>query len=377
MNTSLAVRYTMMGGSADDAPYVIYLLVCGAVLVAMAVIGGRAGAETRWGVGAIGSVLIVWHSYILLAGAWSAIFGGWVVVLGPPVLIAAMGVVMVTGDREESAVPPGTAPPVPPGHGYPVPPSPPGQGYPPAPPITAAHGYPSVPPGQGYPPAPPPAAKPKRTRTLIAVGVALAVLVGGTGYVIVRTSQGPEEPEQLTADEIRYDKRPTYLEIGEGPVRVDLYTDVLCADSCPGLRDMLKTAETAWLPRGEISLRIHFTTRVGRQPSGASFGAVCAFEEAGDALEFTEYLRRLLDWQVDNRSAYVMAEGAVAIAADLGVTGEMRECAMEARHKDWIRESAKDAESDGRTETVIVVDGRTSDPDEAVDDVEAAVAEAA
>jgi protein-disulfide isomerase len=256
---------------------------------------------------------------------------------------------------------PGSPPP-----GYPQPEYPPPAysqpGYPP-PSAYPQPGYPQ--PGYPQPGYPPVATVPQRSGQGLLIGVVAAAAVvtmltalvvyiatrpdgnDQTSPVTTPSSSGAVASSTVPTNPKRSADPSTGLEVGAGPVRVDVYVDYQCPP-CSTFEEATEDVLAGYLTSNRITLSIHPVAFIddrseNRYATRAAAAMACAYEE-GKALEFH---RHLLRNQPAEDTAGPTDEQLVSAGRSLGMGSGFGDCVSGQRKVGWVAEATEAAEDFG------------------------------
>lgn len=195
------------------------------------------------------------------------------------------------------------------------------------------------------------AAEQRRKRTLIAVGVAVAVLVvgGAIGYGIY---QGNKEAKvtQPTAATVNYG-----FQSGDGPVTVDLYVDFMCP-ACNQFEQTYEASLQEAVKNGQITLIKHPVAILNRMSQGTDYStrAGAASVCAADGGKFTEYAAALFAAQPQENTKGLTNAELADIGTGIGLGEDFVACTNAQTYAAWIDKGTEKASEDGLSGTPYV-----------------------
>ena len=201
------------------------------------------------------------------------------------------------------------------------------------------------------------AAEQRRKRTLIAVGVAVAVLIvgGAIGYGIY---QGNKESKvnEPTAATVNYG-----FQTGKGPVTVDLYVDFMCP-SCKAFEQQYEAKLQQAAADGQITLIKHPVAILNRMSQGTDYStragasSVCAANDG----KFTEFATALFAAQPEENTPGLTNGELADIGKGVGLGDTFVECTNAQTYASWIDKGTEKASEDGLSGTPYVrIDGES------------------
>ncbi|WP_026930931.1 DsbA family protein [Glycomyces tenuis] len=221
------------------------------------------------------------------------------------------------------------------------------------------------------------AAEARRKKVLFGVAIGGAVvLIGGLlglGIWLNRDS-GYEvnDPAAATTDSYA-------VQIGSGPVEVDIYLDYLCP-ACKQFESTYAGNIQAWVDAGSVTVNYHPIAILDRLSQGTEYStraaasAVCA-ADVGEQ-EFLDYTVALYEHQPAENSQGLSDDELTSIGADVGLGSDWEQCVADGAYKGWVQAGTESATGDqGVSGTPTVkVGGEEVDPADFVAEVEAAIA---
>ncbi|WP_199040533.1 DsbA family protein [Glycomyces salinus] len=222
------------------------------------------------------------------------------------------------------------------------------------------------------------AAEARRKKILFGTAIGAAVLlIGGLLGLGIWLNRDVEEevnePEAATTD--------TYgVQIGDGPVEIDLYIDYMCP-ICNEFESAYSEDIQGWIDDGSVTVNYHPITILDRLSEGTEYStraasaAVCAADTGEQA--FLDYSLALFANQPAENTPGLDDDELIRIGteeADLG--DDWEQCVSEETYRGWVQAGNTSATEDqGVSGTpTAVVDGETVDTQAFADEVEAAIA---
>lgn len=222
------------------------------------------------------------------------------------------------------------------------------------------------------------AAEAKRRKIVFGVAIGAAVvLIGGLFVFGIWKSGQPEfevnEPSAAVSD--------TYgVQIGDGPVEVDLYIDYMCP-ACNQFESAYSEQIQSWVDDGSVTVNYHPLTILDRLSSGTEYSsraaaaAVCA-ADAGQQ-QFLDYTLALYANQPAENSEGLTDDELIAIGTDdVGLGADWQSCVEDETYRGWVAEGNTSATNDqGITGTPTAkVNGEKVENSAFADQVESAIA---
>lgn len=221
------------------------------------------------------------------------------------------------------------------------------------------------------------AAEAKRRKIVFgtAIGAAVVLIGGLLAWGIWQNSQ-PEfpvnEPSAAVTD--------TYgVQVGDGPVEVDLYIDYMCP-ACNQFEQTYAEQIQSWVDDGTATVNYHPLTILDRLSSGTEYSsraaaaAVCAADTGQQ--EFLDYTLALYADQPAENSSGLTDDELIAIGTDdVGLGSDWESCVNDDTYRGWVAEGNTSATADqGITGTPTAkVDGEVIENSAFADQVQAAI----
>ncbi|WP_205324283.1 thioredoxin domain-containing protein [Glycomyces sp. YM15] len=209
----------------------------------------------------------------------------------------------------------------------------------------------------------------------VAIGAAV-VLIGGLLAWGIWMNGKPEyevhDPSASVTD--------TYgVQIGDGPVEVDLYIDYMCP-ACNQFESAYAEQIQSWVDDGSVTVNYHPLAILDRLSSGTEYSsraaaaAVCA-ADAGEQ-QFLDYTLALYANQpAENTEGLTDAELIAIGTDDVGLDADWQSCVEDERYRGWVQEGNADATNEqGISATPTAkVDGEAVENSAFADEVQAAI----
>ncbi|MFC3495773.1 DsbA family protein [Glycomyces rhizosphaerae] len=208
-----------------------------------------------------------------------------------------------------------------------------------------------------------------------AIGASVLLIGGLLGFGIWMNRDvdyDVNEPAAATTD--------TYaVEIGDGPVTIDLYIDYMCP-ACKQFEDAYAADLQRWVDEGSVTINYHPIAILNRMSQGTEYStragaaAVCA-ADAGEQ-DFLDYTLALYAAQPAENTRGLDDDELVRIGTDeAGLDAEWETCVADETYRGWIEEGTTSASSEqGVSGTpTAMVDGRLVDSATFAESVEAAI----
>ncbi|MEV0649817.1 thioredoxin domain-containing protein [Phytomonospora sp. NPDC050363] len=195
------------------------------------------------------------------------------------------------------------------------------------------------------------AAEQRKKRTLIAVGVAAAVVIvgGAIGYGIYQGNKSSTVNEP-TAATVNYG-----FESGEGPVAVDLYVDFMCP-SCKAFEEQYAEPLQQAALAGQITLITHPVAILNRMSQGTDYStragaaSVCAANEG----KFGEFSTALFAAQPAEQTPGLSNGELVDVGKGVGLGDTFASCVNAQTYAAWVDKGTEVASEDGLSGTPYV-----------------------
>ncbi|GIG65278.1 DsbA family protein [Phytomonospora endophytica] len=195
------------------------------------------------------------------------------------------------------------------------------------------------------------AAEQRRKRTLIAVGVAVAVLVvgGAIGYGIYQGNKESKVTEPIAAT-VNYG-----FQTGNGPVTVDLYVDFMCP-ACKAFEQTYEQQLQQAAQAGQITLIKHPVAILNRMSQGTDYStragasSVCAANDG----KFTEFSTALFAAQPQENTSGLTNGELTDIGKGVGLGDTFANCTNAQTYAAWIDKGTEKASEDGLSGTPYV-----------------------
>jgi protein-disulfide isomerase len=191
------------------------------------------------------------------------------------------------------------------------------------------------------------AAEAKRRKIVFGVAIGAAVvLIGGLLAWGIWMNTKPEfevnEPSAAVTD--------TYgVQIGDGPVEIDLYIDYMCP-ACNQFESAYSAQIQSWVDAGSVTVNYHPLTILDRLSSGTEYSsraaaaAVCA-ADAGQQ-QFLDYTLALYENQPEENSKGLSDDELVSIGKGVGLDSDWQSCVEDDTYRGWVQEGNTSATSD-------------------------------
>ncbi|MDA1360689.1 thioredoxin domain-containing protein [Glycomyces luteolus] len=222
------------------------------------------------------------------------------------------------------------------------------------------------------------AAEARRRKIVFGVAIGAAVvLIGGLLVWGIWMNSKPEyevnEPSAAVTD--------TYaVQIGDGPVEIDLYIDYMCP-ACNQFESAYAEQIQSWVDDGSVTVNYHPLTILDRLSSGTEYSsraaaaAVCA-ADAGEQ-QFLDYTLALYANQPAENSEGLTDEELIAIGTDdVGLGADWQSCVEDETYRGWVQEGNANATGEqGVSGTPTAkVNGEVVENSAFADEVQAAIA---
>ena len=223
------------------------------------------------------------------------------------------------------------------------------------------------------------AAEARRRKIVFGVAIGAAVvLIGGLLAVGIWLNRDVEyevtEPSAAVTD--------TYgIQLGSGPVEVDLYIDYMCP-ACNQFESTYAADIQSWLDEGSVTVNYHPLAILDRLSQGTEYSsrsaaaAVCA-ADVGEQ-EFLDYTLALYEHQPAENTRGLSDAELIAIGTDdVGLGSDWESCVEAETYRGWVQAGNEDATADqGVTGTPTAkVNGEVVDNAAFADEVQAAIDE--
>ncbi|MEU5156404.1 thioredoxin domain-containing protein [Glycomyces sp. NPDC021274] len=221
------------------------------------------------------------------------------------------------------------------------------------------------------------AAEARRRKIVFGVAIGAAVvLIGGLLAWGIWMNSKPEyevnEPAAQVTD--------TYgVQIGDGPVQVDLYIDYMCP-ACNQFESAYAEQIQSWVDDGSVTVNYHPLAILDRLSAGTEYSsrsaaaAVCA-ADVGEQ-QFLDYTLALYANQpAENTSGLTDAELIAIGRDDVGLDADWQSCVEDEQYRGWVQEGNASATGDqGVTGTPTAkVNGEVVENSAFADEVQAAI----
>jgi protein-disulfide isomerase len=221
------------------------------------------------------------------------------------------------------------------------------------------------------------AAEARRRKIVFGVAIGAAVLlIGGLLFVGIWMNREPEyevaEPTATVTDTFG-------VQVGDGPVEVDLFIDFMCP-ACNQFEQAYAADLQGWIDAGSVTVNYHPIAILDRLSAGTEYSsrsaaaAVCA-ADAGPQ-EFLDYTLALYEHQPAENSTGLTDEELVRIGVEeVGLGGGWEQCAADETYRGWVKEGTESATKDqGVTGTPTAkVNGEVVENQDFADEVQAAI----
>ncbi|MCC3763791.1 DsbA family protein [Glycomyces sp. TRM65418] len=191
------------------------------------------------------------------------------------------------------------------------------------------------------------AAEARRRKIVFGVAIGAAVvLIGGLLAVGIWMNREPEyevnEPAAAVTD--------TYgIELGDGPVRIDLYIDYMCP-ACNQFESAYAEDLQSWLDTGSVTVVYHPLAILDRMSRGTEYSsrsaaaAVCA-ADTGEQ-QFLDYTLALYEHQPAEQTSGLSDDELIAIGTDeVGLGADWESCVESGKYRGWVQEGNEHATS--------------------------------
>jgi protein-disulfide isomerase len=221
------------------------------------------------------------------------------------------------------------------------------------------------------------AAEARRRKIVFGVAIGAAVvLIGGLLTWGIWMNSKPEyevnDPAAAVTD--------TYgVQIGDGPVQVDLYIDYMCP-ACNQFESAYAEQIQSWVDDGSVTVNYHPLAILDRLSSGTEYSsraaaaAVCAADTGQQ--QFLDYTLALYANQPAENSEGLTDDELIAIGRDdVGLGGDWQTCVEDEQYRGWVQEGNASATNDqGVTGTPTAkVNGEVVENSAFADEVQAAI----
>lgn len=221
------------------------------------------------------------------------------------------------------------------------------------------------------------AAEARRRKIVFGVAIGAAVvLIGGLLVWGIWMNSKPEYEEHAPAARTT----DTYgVQIGDGPVQVDLYIDYMCP-ACNQFESAYAEQIQSWVDAGAVTVNYHPLAILDRLSNGTEYSsraaaaAVCA-ADAGEQ-QFLEYTLALYANQPAENSEGLSDDELIRIGTeDVGLDASWQSCVEDERYRGWVQEGNASATGDqGVSATPTAkVDGEVVQNSEFAEKVQAAI----
>jgi protein-disulfide isomerase len=221
------------------------------------------------------------------------------------------------------------------------------------------------------------AAEARRRKIVFGVAIGAAVvLIGGLLAWGVWMNREPEyevaTPTATVTDEYG-------VQIGDGPVEVDLFIDFMCP-ACNAFESEYAADLQGWVEDGSVTVNYHPIAILDRLSAGTEYSsrsaaaAVCAADVGPQ--EFVDYTLALYENQPAENSTGLSDEELIRIGVDeVGLGAEWRSCVEAETYRGWVKEGTKWATGEGGVQgtPTAKVDGEVVDNAAFADEVQAAI----
>lgn len=195
------------------------------------------------------------------------------------------------------------------------------------------------------------AAEQRRKRTLIAIGVAAAVLIvgGAIGYGIYQGNKSAQvnQPTAATVDH--------GFSTGSGPVTVDLYVDFMCP-ACKAFEQTYEAQLQEAAKNGQITLITHPVAILNHMSQGTDYStragaaSVCAADDG----KFTEYAAALFAAQPAEQTPGLTNGELGDIGKGIGLGDTFVNCTNAQTYAGWVDQGTEKASEEGLSGTPYV-----------------------
>lgn len=221
------------------------------------------------------------------------------------------------------------------------------------------------------------AAEAKRRKIVFGTAIGAAVvLIGGLLAWGIWQNSKPEFPVNEPAAAVT----DTYgVQVGDGPVEVDLYIDYMCP-ACNQFEQAYAAQIQSWVDDGSVTVNYHPLTILDRLSSGTEYSsraaaaAVCAADVGQQ--EFLDYTLALYADQPAENSEGLTDDELIAIGRnEVGLGSDWESCVNDDTYRGWVAEGNANATSDqGVTGTPTAkVNGEVVENSAFADQVQAAI----
>jgi protein-disulfide isomerase len=201
----------------------------------------------------------------------------------------------------------------------------------------------------------------RRRIWLVLASVVLLVLTGTIGYTVYRA----QRPDAAAATPAGVSADGAGVQIGSGPVTVELYSDFLCP-ACRAFENDARDDIDRLLAQRRIRLVYRPVAILDRLSTNeystrSAAGAGCA----ADAGKLLDYSKMLFDNQPAEGGAGHDDEALIRLAGTAGITGtEFGQCVRDGRYVDWVGQVTATMAPNGvrGTPTVFVAGTRLERP---------------
>ncbi|HEX2143876.1 MAG TPA: thioredoxin domain-containing protein [Glycomyces sp.] len=191
------------------------------------------------------------------------------------------------------------------------------------------------------------AAEVRRRKIVFGVAIGAAVvLIGGLLAVGIWMNREPEyevhTPSAAVTD--------TYgVQIGSGPVEVDLYIDYMCP-ACNQFESTYAADIQSWVDAGSATVNYHPVAILDRLSQGTQYSsraasaAVCAADVGQQ--EYLDYTLALYENQPAENTKGLSDDELIAIGKDTGLGSDWESCVDDETYRGWVQEGTASATND-------------------------------
>ncbi|MCD0445536.1 DsbA family protein [Glycomyces sp. A-F 0318] len=216
-------------------------------------------------------------------------------------------------------------------------------------------------------------------RRKIVFGVAIGAAVVLIGGLLVFGIWMNREPEYEVATPTANVTDEFGVQIGDGPVEVDLFIDFMCP-ACNQFESTYAGDLQGWIDEGSVTVNYHPVAILDRLSAGTEYSsrsaaaAVCA-ADAGPQ-EFLDYTLALYENQPAENSTGLTDEELIRIGTEeAGLGSEWQSCVEAETYRGWVKEGTEWATGEGGIQgtPTAKVDGEVVENQDFAKEVQAAI----
>lgn len=191
------------------------------------------------------------------------------------------------------------------------------------------------------------AAEAKRRKIVFGVAIGAAVLLIG-GLLTWGIWMNRDKEYAVTDPSARV--TDTYaVQVGDGPVEVDLFIDYMCP-ACNQFETAYSAQIQGWIDDGSVTVNYHPLTILDRLSNGTEYSsrsanaAVCAADV--DEQLFLDYTLALFENQPAENTNGLTDDELISIGKDVGLDADWQSCVEDETYRGWVAEGNTNATSE-------------------------------